>query len=1019
MTGKKFLGVAALTLAAANVFALQPTAAELKTAREWVKTAFVGEMKDLPFTFVYDGKKFPGEGWTRISTASGFALKAPDGAVEVTCELNVYPDFPAASWLLRFKNVSAKRSKVISAIKPFDFRIPVKSKKKLHVVHHASCAMQSLNDYQQFETVISQDWWRKNNLKLTTAGGRACQAGWPYFNVETPDAKAGMIAAIGWPGQWEAFFDAMGDDRVKITAGQTDCRFYLEPGEEVRVPRAMVILYLRDDWTAAQNLWRAWFLKYNAPRCNGEIVTHHTSASLAGAGFDSDQLNAKNMVKRIDEYFDHGLPFDYWWIDAAWYEWKSQWNETDKKPHWRWTGNWEPDPVRFPNGPGEAFRHALKRGAKGGILWFEIERVVRSAKITTEHPEYLYPEYHPDWYRGNCLNLGSEGGWKWAFDTVNGTMKREDANFLRLDFNLSPLDIWRNADARDGEKNRCGISEMKHVEGFHRLYAEILKADPSRRIDNCAQGGTRNDYETLSYSVPLWRTDTSSPINEQQMQTLGISLWIPLYGGGGLKNTSKFELRSRMQPYFLISYKSATEGDWRELKAAVAEWKKYLVPYYTNDFYPLTRSDAGTDLWTAWEFVDAEKGEGVVQAFRRENTRYPAFVVKPKGLDAAKRYTFEDIDTHETWTIPGDGEFEIRAELKSAKIISFKPATGDANAVPILNDAMHAFLSRPRWERMGLLLDDAFRAAACKAGSNPKPYEIKIAGADDATVIELSKSPAKGAVRNVKVKNGIVRIDNLEVATRYAWRAVKGGNTIAKGAFATEDGVPRVCRIDGVGNVRDFGGRVTKDGKRIRQGLVYRSAAFNRTAFTPKGKDKSQWKPGATFLSDETRREALETFGFKTDLDFRNEEETFGITGSPLGKDVQWTDIVSSNYDDMKNPGPKAAFAKDFRLLLDPNNLPLVFHCAGGADRTGTFAWLIGGILGEKEDDLYKDWELTVFNYDAMKFNHWNFIGELVRMLDAKYPGLSPQEQCVAYAKDCGISNNEIARFRALMLQRD
>jgi len=60
--GKKFLGVAALTLAAANVFALQPTAAELKTAREWVKTAFVSEMKDLPFTFFYDGKKFPARG---------------------------------------------------------------------------------------------------------------------------------------------------------------------------------------------------------------------------------------------------------------------------------------------------------------------------------------------------------------------------------------------------------------------------------------------------------------------------------------------------------------------------------------------------------------------------------------------------------------------------------------------------------------------------------------------------------------------------------------------------------------------------------------------------------------------------------------------------------------------------------------------------------------------------------------------------------------------------------------------
>jgi len=126
MTLKKIVSAAALMLAAANGLALRPTATELKTAREWVNMVFMGETKDLPFTFVYDGHNFPAAGgWTKISTDSGFSLKAPDGAVEVTCELNVYPDFPAVSWLLRFKNVSAKRSKVISAIKPFDFRIPV------------------------------------------------------------------------------------------------------------------------------------------------------------------------------------------------------------------------------------------------------------------------------------------------------------------------------------------------------------------------------------------------------------------------------------------------------------------------------------------------------------------------------------------------------------------------------------------------------------------------------------------------------------------------------------------------------------------------------------------------------------------------------------------------------------------------------------------------------------------------------------------------------------------------------
>ena len=1002
-----------LVLPAGPALAIRPTAEELAAAKDWERTIFAGDDADLPFTFVYDGRKFPAPGWKREREKDAIVFTDPTGTIRVTCEVRLYRDFPATSWMLRFKNVSASRSKVVSDIKPLDVRIPVRSKDKFHLVHHAAGAMQSLDDYRQYTTVIAQEWWRRHSLTLTTEGGRACASCWPYFNVETPDAKAGMIAAIGWSGQWSASFDARGDDRAKIVAGQDDCRFWLEPGEEVRTPRVMALLYRRADWLEAQNLWRAWFLRHNAPRCNGQIVTSHVSAGLAGYSFDADGLSAKNMLSRVDEYFDRGVGFDYWWIDAAWYEWKSQWNDASRKPHWRWTGNWEPDPVRFPKGPGEVFAHARERGAKGGILWFEIERVVRSAKVAQDHPEYLYPEYHPEWYRGHALNLGREDAWRWAFDTVDGTLKREGANVFRLDFNFAPLSVWRNADTQGGEKNRCGVSEMKHVAGLLRLYDAILKADPSRRIDNCAQGGCRNDFETLSRAVPLWRTDTSSPVDEQQMQTLGISLWLPLYGGGTPNRIDAYELRSRMQPYFNIQAACAGEDDWRTLRSEVAIWRKYLAPHYVKDYYPLTRSDAGTDLWTAWEFVDAEKGEGFVQAFRREASPYETFAVWPKGLDPAKRYVFEDVDTHETRTIAGDASFTIAAPPRSAKIYAFRPA-GDA-PVRILNDAMRAFLSRPRWERIGLLQDPAFRAAAVKAGSLPKPFLLKVSSA--ATSVELVRAADRKGVRTFPVKDGVATVDNLMVATDYAWTAKAGGRAVGSGRFRTEDDVPRICRIDGIGNVRDLGGRTVADGRRIRQGLLYRTAAFNRASHTPKGK-KAEWHAGQTLVGAAAVKEALETFRFRTDLDFRNDEETYGMTGSPLGTDVRWAHVVSSNYDDLRNPGPAAAFAKDFRLILDRANLPLVFHCVGGADRTGTFAWLLGGILGESEDDLWKDWELTVFNYEPLKFNHYNFMGSMTRWLEEKYPNLSVQERCVAYAKDfAGVTDAEIDAFRKLMLE--
>ena len=141
------------------------------------------------------------------------------------------------------------------------------------------------------------------------------------------------------------------------------------------------------------------------------------------------------------------------------------------------------------------------------------------------------------------------------------------------------------------------------------------------------------------------------------------------------------------------------------------------------------------------------------------------------------------------------------------------------------------------------------------------------------------------------------------------------------------------------------------------------------------------------------------------------------MTGSPLGTSVRYVNASASNYDGMKTEKAKEAFAKGFRELNNPANLPAIFHCAGGADRTGSLAWLLGGILGVSEDDLDKDWELTVFDYDLVKFNHWNYIDGLKRYLNESFPKRSAQGQCVAYAKACGITDDEIARFRSMMLE--
>ena len=46
-------------------------------------------------------------------------------------------------------------------------------------------------------------------------------------------------------------------------------------------------------------------------------------------------------------------------------------------------------------------------------------------------------------------------------------------------------------------------------------------------------------------------------------------------------------------------------------------------------------------------------------------------------------------------------------------------------------------------------------------------------------------------------------------------------------------------------------------------------------------------------------------------------------------------------------------------FLSHEENYPIYFHCRGGADRTGSYAFVLGALLGMSLDDLILDYEIT------------------------------------------------------------
>ena len=236
--------------------------------------------------------------------------------------------------------------------------------------------------------------------------------------------------------------------------------------------------------------------------------------------------------------------------------------------------------------------------------------------------------------------------------------------------------------------------------------------------------------------------------------------------------------------------------------------------------------------------------------------------------------------------------------------------------------------------------------------------------------------------------------------------------------YPSGDGLlSRWAKVEKIPNLRDVGGFTNMHGKLLKRGVFYRSAGWNDNAKTPKGRPESEWTKGKNRLTDAGRQKALETLGLRTDLDLRSDLECWGMTESPLGPKVAWEHISFGHYD--KIIGSKRyeeAVRRVFAVLADPSKRPLVFHCIGGADRTGSLAFFMQALCDVDDDTLVKDWELTGCYTARLSLNHEACIDRLQDALLA-YPGATTKERVRAFLRSCGVEDCQMDAVRAALLE--
>lgn len=619
----------------------------------WIDARF-SRGSGVPFSFRLDGvpsSEFLGS-WKRVcritvpddssALSRTYTWSDESSGLAVICEVTGYPQSDVVEWVLRFRNLSGGNSGRISEVKVADLRMdyPVSGPLSLH---YAEGNKISRADYAPRTKVFDSG----EKLHFEPSGGRSSSEAFPFYNIESKASGQGVMMAIGWTGTWFSDFRQVGQKSLCVEAGMANIDLYLKPGEEIRVP-SVAFLFWSGTQMDGHNRFRRFLLEHRYRKVEGEPVRHYLSS---GFNYRDPQpfgeyscITSEWAVAMINRYRQFGLVPDVFWLDAGWHTGASDYQEGK---NWAsTTGNWTVDRERFPDGMKPVSDAAHAAGAKF-MLWFEPERVVKGTQWAVEHKEWMLDCPQPagseeaDWL---LFDLGNDEACDWLCKYYGDFLEENGVDWYRQDCNIKPAPYW----AHNDEPGRKGIKEIRHIENLYRFWDYLLDRFPEMVIDNCASGGKRLDWETISRSVPLWRSDYyhHDDPDGYQCHTYGLNYFLPIHGTGILL-PDKYSFRSSLSSTLIYNWKITEKGvSVLEMQERLAEYRS-ISDYYLEDYYPLTGDGdlTGHYVWLAYQMHRPSDGTGIVVAFRREESAVDNCPVRLQGLSPEKSYELTDSDT--------------------------------------------------------------------------------------------------------------------------------------------------------------------------------------------------------------------------------------------------------------------------------------------------------------------------------------------------------------------------------------
>ena len=227
----------------------------------------------------------------------------------------------------------------------------------------------------------------------------------------------------------------------------------------------------------------------------------------------------------------------------------------------------------------------------------------------------------------------------------------------------------------------------------------------------------------------------------------------------------------------------------------------------------------------------------------------------------------------------------------------------------------------------------------------PESYSIRWKPDASAGNMTLHLADKLGWSSDVDITEGKAYVDitNLVPNDHYTYKVTAAnGKVMAEGAFDTEGHVHQCFFKSDCRNCRDLGGWKTIDGKTIKYRKIYRGGRMQGSTLSKTGKQE--------VLAE----------GIGAQLDLRGHSDMLSESPVP-GVDFLAPCIEQGGTTMLVSDKEKTKACFEFVLNAVRQGKGVYFHCSLGRDRTGTLSILLMGLLGVREGDISKEYELTYF----------------------------------------------------------